>query len=120
MNPFQLLRGNLEAEPIHGRMICISSMPVFLVIENGTEGEHTVQVGHQRALSIRQLSVLPFFRRISSPADTRLRSVSHEDFCNRHTLKNPRPAILIPFLLHFRVGRYPRILSPFSDYLYVG
>jgi len=45
------------------------------------------QVAHHRALSIRQLSVLAFFRRISSPADTRLRSASHEDFCNRHTLK---------------------------------
>ena len=68
-----------------------------------------VQVAHERAPSFRQLSVLPFFRRASSPADTRLGSASHEDFCNRHTLKNPPPVIPIPFLLHPRVRRYPRI-----------
>ena len=49
MNPFQLLRGNLDAELIHGRMICITSMPIFVVTGNGVEGEH-ISSSHQQAL----------------------------------------------------------------------
>ena len=80
MNPFQLRCGNLKAEPPPWlNDLYKLDASIRAVIENGTEGEHT-RLLTSGPISIRQLSVLPFFRRISSLAVTRLKFASHADF----------------------------------------